>query len=102
MRITYISPLSLAKVALVLYGALGLIVGLFFAAFSIFGAAIGAASGEESAMFGAFFGIGAIVLMPIFYGGMGALMAVISAWLYNVAAGFIGGIEIRTESTPAA
>ena len=100
MRITYISPLSLAKVALVLYGVLGLLMGLFFAAFSLFGAALGAASGEESAMFGAFFGVGAIVFLPIFYGGMGAVMALVAAWLYNVAAGFIGGIEVRTEVMP--
>lgn len=101
MRISYISPLSLAKVALVLYGVLGLLVGLVFAALSLFGAAFGAASGEESAMYGAFFGIGAIVFLPIFYGGMGAVMALIAAWLYNVAAGFIGGIEIRTEDLRA-
>jgi hypothetical protein len=100
MRITYISPISLAKVALVLYGALGLVFGLLFAVLSLFGAAFGRAAGEESAMFSAFFGIGAVVFLPLFYGGMAAVMALVGAALYNVVAGFIGGVEIRTEAAP--
>jgi hypothetical protein len=102
MRITYVSPLSLAKVALVLYGLLGLVFGLVFAALSLFGAALGAGSGEEVPMFGAFFGIGAVIFLPIFYGCVGAVGALVTAWLYNLVAGFVGGIEIRTESSPAA
>jgi hypothetical protein len=101
MRITYVSPVSVAKMALVLYGVLGLLVGLLFAVFSLFGAAIGGSSGDESALVGAFFGIGAVVFLPIFYGGMGALTALVGAWLYNVAAGLIGGVEIRTDISPA-
>jgi hypothetical protein len=99
MRITYISPISLAKVALVLYGVLGLVFGLLFAVLSLFGAAFGGASGDESAVFSAFFGIGAVVFLPIFYGGMAAIMALVGAALYNAVAGFIGGVEIRTETS---
>ena len=102
MRITYVSPLSLARVALVLYGVLGLVFGLLFAVLSLFGAAFGESPGDGSALYGAFFGIGAVVFLPIFYGGMGAVMAFVGAWLYNLVAGFVGGIEIRAESAPAA
>ena len=100
MRITYVSPLSLAKVALVLYGVLGLLFGLGFAVLSLFSSAFGHDPGMG--IYGAFFGVGAVVFLPIFYGGMGAVMAFIGAWLYNLVAGFVGGIEIRTESAPAA
>jgi hypothetical protein len=40
------------------------------------------------------FGVGAIILLPIFYGGLGAIMMIITAWLYNVVAGFVGGVEV--------
>jgi uncharacterized membrane protein YjgN (DUF898 family) len=99
MRITYVSPLSLAKVALVLYAVLGLVFGTLFAVLSLFGAAFGAASGEESPMIGAFFGVGAVVFLPIFYGGMGAVVAFVGAWFYNLVAGFVGGVEIRVETS---
>jgi hypothetical protein len=42
-------------------------------------------------------GLGAIVVLPIFYGVLGFLMAVIAAWLYNLAAGFTGGVEIERK-----
>jgi hypothetical protein len=98
MRITYIGPLSVAKVAFVLYAAMGLFAGGIFALAAVFGASLGAASGDESAWLGAIFGIGAIVAMPLLYGGMGALIGLVTAWLYNVVAGFVGGVEIRTDA----
>jgi len=97
MRITHIAPLSVAKVALVIYGVLGLVVGGFFALLAVFGASFGAAMGDESALMGAAFGLGAVIVLPIFYGCLGALMGLFMSWLYNVVAGVVGGIEIRTE-----
>ena len=102
MRITHIAPLSVAKVAFVLYGVLGLIFGGFFALAAVFGASIGAAAGQESALLGAVFGLGAVIVLPLLYGGMGALMALFMTWLYNVVAGFVGGIEVCTEAGPTA
>ena len=96
MRITHIGPLSLAKIAFVLYAALGLVVGGLFACAALLGASFGAAAGEEEAWMGAVFGVGAVVVLPIFYGVMGGLVALLGAWLYNVVAGFVGGIEIKT------
>ena len=97
MRITHIGPVSVAKVAFVLYGVLGLIFGAFFAAVSLLGAGLGAAHGEESALLGAAFGVGAVILLPLLYGGLGAVMGLFMAWLYNIVAGFVGGVEVRTE-----
>lgn len=97
MRITHVAPLSVGKVAFVLYGMIGLIFGVIVALASLLGAGIIAAAGDRSSMMSAMFGVGAIVLLPLFYGFFGALMAVISAALYNVVAGFVGGVEITTE-----
>ena len=102
MRITHIGPLSVAKIAFVLYGVLGLIFGGIFALAAVFGASIGARAGEDSALLGAVFGLGAVIVLPIIYGGPGAVMALFMAWLYNVIAGFVGGIEVRTEAGPTA
>jgi len=108
MRITHISPLSVAKVAFVLYGLIGLLIGVVFAVISLLGSAIGrglsgdAAFGDHAALFSAIFGVGAVIVLPILYGCFGALGALISTYLYNVVAGFVGGIELTIEPAPAA
>jgi hypothetical protein len=42
-------------------------------------------------------GIGALIFLPIMYGIFGFIAGVIGAFLYNVIAGVVGGIEIETE-----
>ena len=41
--------------------------------------------------------LGAIVVLPIFYGILGAVLTAISAVLYNIVAGMIGGIQIEVD-----
>jgi hypothetical protein len=57
---------------------------------------IGAAAsgGENAGLFGAMFGVGAIVLFPVIYGCMGFIASLIGAWLYNILAGMVGGVEL--------
>ena len=43
------------------------------------------------------FGPLAIVILPIFYGVMGALMSALSAVFYNLGAMLVGGLEVETE-----
>jgi hypothetical protein len=43
------------------------------------------------------FGVGAIVLFPVFYGVLGFIMAAIMAGLYNLFAGLVGGIELDLQ-----
>ena len=100
MRITYVGPLSIARVAFVLYGVLGFVFGAILAVMAVLRASVGAATGDESAWLGAIFGVGAVVSFPLFYGGIGALTALVTAWLYNLVAGVVGGVEIRTETGP--
>ena len=100
MRITRIGPFSLAKVAFILYGGIGLIIGCMVALASLLGATLGATEGEHGAFIGTIFGVGAVILFPLFYGVFGAIGALICAALYNVVAGIVGGVELTME--PAA
>ena len=47
-----------------------------------------------SIMFGGFMGV---LLLPILYGVCGFLGGLIHAWVYNVAAGWVGGVRIEVE-----
>jgi hypothetical protein len=96
MTITRVGPLSVAKIAGLLGMVIGLIAGGFFSLFSLAGAAIGGGQ-ENGTMFGALFGVGAIILFPIFYGCMAFVMTLIQAALFNVAANIVGGVEIQAR-----
>jgi hypothetical protein len=97
MRITRVSPVSVAKVAFVLYAVLGLIIGGVIACAALLGATFGPHTGDGSAVFGVIFGAGAVIFMPLLYGGFGALGALIGSAIYNLVAGFVGGIEVTLE-----
>jgi hypothetical protein len=98
MTIRRINPLSCAKVGGLLYALIGLVIG---ALISLFALAIGTAAQMEDeaggALVGMLFGAGAIIIMPVFYGMLGAVGAVVSALVYNFVAGFVGGIEIEVS-----
>jgi len=93
-----IRVLSLGKVMGTIYAGMGLLFGLIFSFVSLLGVAFGAAlqegTGFES-MFGLLFGVGAVILLPIFYGLMGFLGGLLMAALYNLAARVVGGLELE-------
>jgi hypothetical protein len=97
MELKRIGPWSVAKVLGALYAAMGLLFGGLFALLALAGAGVSGRSGDEGAMFGALFGVGAVVVLPIFYGVMGVVFGALTAWLYNVFAGMVGGIEVELE-----
>jgi hypothetical protein len=88
-----------------LYGAIlasfGLFVGALVALASALGGMAGAmsesASGPGAGALAMVFGVGAIVILPLFYGCLGLIMGSIGAALYNLFAGMFGGIELETE-----
>jgi hypothetical protein len=97
MVISKIGAMSLAKIMGVTYALLGLLIGGCFALISLAGAGLASASSDEGgmpAMFGAMFGVGAIIIAPILYGVMGFLSGLIGALIYNVVAGMMGGVEL--------
>jgi hypothetical protein len=97
MQLTRIGPMSLARLAAGLYAAIGLIVGLIFALAALAGAGLAASAGDASPLVGLMFGVGAIVFLPLMYGVLGAVGALIIAALYNLLAGWLGGVELTLE-----
>ena len=91
---------SAAKVTGALYAAIGLIVGCFIALAALLGGAMSSGisdSGALPAFVGGFFGVGAIIIAPLFYGVMGFVGGAIGAWVYNLVAGMAGGLELDLQ-----
>jgi hypothetical protein len=95
MVIQRIGPFSVGKVAGALYAAIGLLVG---GVVSLVAMAGGMASDElAGAGMGAIIGVGAIVVFPLLYVCLGFLVTMIGAALYNLVAGWVGGIELDVQ-----
>ncbi len=87
--------MSVAKIYAILMAIFGFIVGLMTA---IAGAAIGGAAGAAVPGMGAAIGgmaLAAIIIMPIMYAIFGFIAGAIGAWLYNLVAERIGGIQFE-------
>ena len=95
MVIKRIDPISMGKLAGILYAAIGLVIGVLVAFVGLIGGMAG--TKEFGALAGGLVGIGAIIALPIFYGLLGFVVFMIGAWLYNLAAGFVGGLRIDVE-----
>jgi len=87
---------SVAKASGAIYGGIGLIVMPFLALISF----VSFASGHNP--FGALSGLAVAVIVPIFYGLVGFIGGALGAFVYNLVAKWLGGIEIRLESPFAA
>ena len=96
MEVKRVGPWSVAKVCGTMYAAMGLIFGALFACVALIGGSL-APQNSGGAAFGAGFGVGAIVVFPVVYSVLGVVFGALSAWLYNVFAGMVGGIEIELE-----
>jgi hypothetical protein len=102
MVIKRVGPLSCAKIAGVLHALGGLLFGAMFTLFALVGGFAGAPFPNDPAMpmtafMGLFMGVGAIVFLPLFYGVMGFVVTLIGAFIYNLLAAVVGGIEIHVE-----
>jgi len=87
VEIKRLGVMSCGKVFGALYGGFGLIAGVIVTVFALAGL-----SGDGG---GAMFGALAIILLPLIYGIAGFIGGIIMAALYNIAAGFAGGIEME-------
>lgn len=79
-----------------LYAIIGFIAGLFFSLLAIVRVSIGSMAPGEGIV-NAMFGVLAIIFLPLFYGVLGFVGGIITAWLYNVLAGSIGGVVLEIE-----
>ena len=94
MIINRVGPLSVAKLSAFLYAIIGLILGGVFSLVAMVG---GFSSDNASTAGMAVMGVGAVIVFPILYGLIGFVGSLLMAWLYNVTAGMIGGIEVDME-----
>ena len=76
-----------AKVLGVLYGLMGLVFVPFFLLATMF-------TPSESR-----FGLGFAIMLPILYGVAGFVFTAVGCWLYNLVAGWVGGIEVDLGHT---
>jgi hypothetical protein len=98
MVVKRVGPLSAAKVAAIIYAIFGLVFGGLMTLFGMAGALAG---GGENSGLGAgimgMVGVGAIVILPIFYACLGFVGTLIGAVLYNAVAGMVGGVEVDLQ-----
>lgn len=90
VRIRRISARSVFLVALVLYGAVGLVVG---AALAVVGTVELPPEAQPTFLEG--LGPWTLLLFPLAYGLLGGIAAAVAAILYNAAAAVVGGIRVE-------
>jgi len=95
MVLKRIGAMSLAKISGTLYAFVGVIAGGIFSLISMLGLATRPAGAPPA--FGLFFGVGAVIWIPVIYGGIGFVGALIMAGLYNWMARMVGGIHLELE-----
>jgi hypothetical protein len=96
-RIKRFEPLSVMKISAICHAVLGLIEGAFFSVF-FYTLVPGMPNMERLPHgFALFFSGFAIVLFPILFAVMGAIVGGLGAAIYNVSARFVGGIEVEVE-----
>jgi len=88
-----IAPLQLGKIMGLTYGIFGLLFIPFIVLASSLSAMVPAqARGGFMAM-----GVGMAIAAPIFYAVLGFIFGVVGAFIYNLIAGWVGGIEVEIE-----
>jgi hypothetical protein len=89
-----IGPASAFKIGLVSYGLLGLIAGVFCSLIALAGSSF---VPHARMPFAGAIGVFAVILCPIVYGIIGGIAAVIGALIYNLAARWVGGLEVEIQ-----
>lgn len=99
MIVKRIGGMSLARITGLIYAGLGLVIGAFFAMFAFLGSALGEAFPEPGfgPLMGMFLGVGAIITFPLLYGLIGFVGGLLVAFLYNLVAQRMGGLQLDVE-----
>jgi len=92
-----IDPLSAMKIAAVIYGILGLVIGAIFSLIGSLGFIAAAGTPGMPRILTLLFGVAAIIIVPAAYAIMGAIGALIMTAVYNLVAGVTGGLRIDLE-----
>lgn len=93
-----IGVLSCAKFFAIIQGAIGILIGCVLLIFGIVGVAV--VPGRQK--FGMIGLLVVAILAPFFYAGIGFVIGALWAFIYNLAARSLGGLELQLEAIPAA
>lgn len=102
LSVRKVGVFSLAKIMGAIYGLFGLIFGAIMSLVSLIGGLGVLAEGGEDGALAIFFGIGAIIVLPILYGVMGVLLGLLTGLIFNLVSGITGGLELEVDGLPAA
>ncbi|HWR15660.1 MAG TPA: hypothetical protein VN577_12585 [Terriglobales bacterium] len=94
VRLKSVGVLSAAKVSGLLHAGLSLLLIPIFVLMALAMSFAPKAANEPSPMFFVVFAFFA----PFIYGAMGFILGAIGAFVYNLVAGWIGGLELRFET----
>jgi hypothetical protein len=92
-RIRRIAPLQLGKIMALTYGIMGLIFCPFFLLMTVFATHL--PNNQRVGIMA--LGTGFALFMPVLYAVMGFVFGVVGAFIYNVIAKRVGGIEVEVE-----
>jgi hypothetical protein len=92
-RIKRVAPLQLGKISGLVYAILGLLICPIFLLAFVFAPAAQAQQRVGVMALGAGFAL----FLPVLYGIAGFVGGVVSAFIYNIIAKWIGGIEVEVE-----
>src|SRR5215203_5332273 len=102
VQVKRVGVFSYAKITAVTMAAFGVILGVIYGLiFMVVGGAMMAGGGRNSGTAGAsslVIGLIMMVAIPVFYGVIGFIAGLIGGAIYNVASGFVGGIELELEN----
>ena len=91
-RVRRVGALSAAAMSAVVYALLGVLVGLGVAVASVL-----APSAAVPFLRGPLLGVLAVVTLPLVYAGIGFVLGLVGAAVYNLAARFVGGVKLLLE-----
>jgi len=93
MVVRKVGIMSYAKVSTLLMAIIGLILGIFYL-IVYFGMGQANAVAMDPMMQA---GPWVVLIMPVVYAILGFLFGLVGAWLYNLTAKWVGGIEVEFE-----
>jgi len=106
VQVKRVGVFSYAKITAVTMAAFGVIIGVIYGLiFMVVGGAMMAGGGRGSSGAGAssfVIGLVLMVAIPVISGIFGFIAGAIGAFIYNVASGFVGGLELELENMDGA
>jgi len=101
LKLRRIGPLQAGKILGAFYGLFSLLMIPFVLSFMALASMAAQHAGRAGAppmplMMG--MGVGFAVCIPFIYAGLGFVFGALSAWIYNLLAGWFGGFELEFES----